>query len=134
VVGTLPDLDLLAGVHSAQTHSIGVAAIAGAIAAAIVRRDRVRVGFVTAIAYATHILLDWLGNDGTPPFGVMGLWPFSDRYFESDLHIFMAISRRYWLTGFWMHNVTAIVREMLILGPIAVLILWMRQRSASHAP
>jgi membrane-bound metal-dependent hydrolase YbcI (DUF457 family) len=131
-IAILPDLDLLAGIHSAQTHSVGAAAIAGAIAATLVPGDRLRVGFATAAAYATHILLDWLGNDGTPPLGVMALWPFTDRYYESTLHIFMAISRHYWLPGFLAHNLYAITREVAILAPIAIVLCWIRARAAAQ--
>ena len=49
-----------------------------------------------AFAFASHVLLDWLGSDASPPIGIMALWPFSSAYYESELHVFMAISRRYY--------------------------------------
>ena len=70
---------------------------------------------------ASHTLLDWLGTDSTAPIGIMALWPFSREYYESSLHIFHAISRRYWLQEFWTFNLFALLRELLILGPITVL-------------
>jgi hypothetical protein len=109
---------------------VGAAALAGLIAAVLEPRERMRGGLAMFGAYTTHFLLDWLGNDGTPPIGVMALWPFTTGYYESDLHIFMAISRRYWLDGFWMHNIVAVTREVLMLGPVAAVIWWFRSRRA----
>ena len=74
------------------------------------------------MAYASHTLLDWLGTDSSPPIGIMALWPFSRAYYESHLHVFMAISRRYWLPEFWTLNVLALGRELAILLPLALVV------------
>jgi len=122
----LPDLDLLvAGVHRGPTHSLGAAVIAGLIVGAVTRNGRM--GLAGAAAYASHILLDWMGSDSSPPIGVMALWPISRAYFESSLHVFGAISRRYWLAGFWAHNAGAVIRELLILLPVAWVIFLVRR-------
>jgi hypothetical protein len=148
-VATLPDLDLLIGLHSGPTHGLGSALIVGiavlafgltpAGARALARltgagppalldpRAALRLGAGAALAYATHPLLDWMGNDTTPPIGIMVLWPFDSGYYQSDLHVFMAISRRPWLPGFWAHNLTAVVREVLILAPVVAAV-WLARR------
>ena len=74
------------------------------------------------------MLLDWLGSDTTPPVGVLALWPFTRDYYESTLHVFRAISRRYWLPEFWVLNAHAAARELLILAPIAALVGYVRRR------
>ena len=52
----------------------------------------------------------------------MALWPFSRAYYESDLHVFMAISRRYYQGwGFVAQNVRAVCLELVILVPILAL-------------
>jgi hypothetical protein len=51
----------------------------------------------------------------------------SHTYYESPYHLFLAISRRYWLPDFWMLNLRAVVREVAILGPVAFLVVWMRR-------
>src|SRR5262249_40103231 len=80
-----------------------------------------------AAAWSSHILLDWLGNDTSPPIGIMALWPFSDGYYQSSLLLFDAISRRYWLPQeFIWGNLRAVAKEVLILGPIA----WLSMRVA----
>ena len=60
--------------------------------------------------------------------GIMALWPFSRGYYESPWHVFMAISRRYWLPEFWTFNIRALGRELVILVPLAVMVLMIRRR------
>jgi membrane-bound metal-dependent hydrolase YbcI (DUF457 family) len=133
-LGTLPDVDLLVGMHSGPTHSVGAAALIGAaFFAAVARRSfprRGRFALACLAAYASHILLDWLGTDTSPPLGIMALWPFSRAYYESDLHIFMAISRRYYHGWpFFKSNLAAIALELVILIPTLALVVALRQRS-----
>jgi inner membrane protein len=132
LVAAAPDLDLLAGAHSGPTHGLGVALIVGGIAWWFLRSRRAasapRIACAIAIAYATHTLLDWLGTDTSPPIGIMALWPFSRDYYESHLHVFMAISRRYWLPEFWTYNLRALARELLILVPIVGIVICYRRR------
>ncbi len=147
VAGAAPDLDLLVGAHSGPTHGVGAAALAGALtfglfalrsgagargqSPAVGGRGQTpwRLAAAVAAAYATHILLDWLGTDTSAPIGIMALWPFSHHYYESSAHVFMAISRRYWLPEFWTWNLLALGRELLILVPIAALIVTARRRT-----
>lgn len=130
--GIAPDLDLLAGRHSAETHSIGAAAITGIAAWAILRRRHTpraaAIAIMVAVAVLSHALLDWLGTDTSAPIGIMALWPFSFEYLESDAHLFMAVSRRYWLEGFWTYNFTVLVRELLVLGIPAAAVEWLARR------
>jgi hypothetical protein len=130
-IGTIPDFDILWGRHSAETHSMVAALAVGLVAfAGVASRTRVWTAVTVALAYGTHLALDWLGNDGTQPFGVMAFWPFDNRYYESDLHLFMAISRRYWLAGFWDHNLRAIASELVLLGP-PFFIAWIAARTVA---
>src|SRR5512134_1426075 len=86
-VGMLPDIDLLFGLHSGPTHGVGAALIVGLTAWAARSLAPVSAYVVTPLAatsaYASHILLDWLGEDTSAPFGVMALWPFTDHFFMS---------------------------------------------------
>jgi hypothetical protein len=45
----------------------------------------------------------------------------------------MATSRDYWLDGFWSHNLTAILREVAILGPPTLALWWCSPRRASSS-
>lgn len=140
--GAAADLDLLAGAHSGPAHGLGAAVIAGALAWLWIRRARSlwmpanaeRFAAAVAAAYASHTLLDWLGTDTSAPIGIMALWPISHEYYESRLHVFMAISRRYWLPEFWTYNLRALARELLILVPIVGIVAYVcRPRSLDRA-
>lgn len=132
LLGVGADLDFLIGLHSQHSHSVGAAALVG-LAAFAVSGGRWRWALAASLAYGSHILLDWLGDDTTPPIGVMALWPFSGGYYQSDLHWFMAVYRRYWLPGFMIHNLTAVVWEVVLLGPPAALVWWRRRRHCSSS-
>jgi inner membrane protein len=128
--GVAADLDLLAGAHSGPTHSLGTAVIVGALVWIWGGRFAGRrFALAIAAAYASHTLLDWLGSDTRVPVGIMALWPFSRDYYESSLHVFMAISRRYWLPEFWTYNLRALVRELVILLPLVAAVVLFRRRA-----
>jgi hypothetical protein len=134
-----PDIDLVFGAHSGPTHSVGATVLIAA--AALLLRHRIRglpgaadlrpAVFVLACAaaYSSHVLLDWLATDSRPPIGIMALWPVSREHYESDWHIFMAISRRYhqgWT--FIRHNALALAWEMILLLPALLLVMTFRRR------
>ena len=136
-LGTLADFDLLFGMHSGPTHGIGAAILAGAFAwlpsMAATASARMIVAVACILAYASHTVLDWLGSDTSPPIGIMALWPFSREYYESSLHVFMAVSRRIWQPErFWIPNLIALTRELVILVPPLVVIGWLRRRRGWH--
>jgi len=63
----------------------------------------------------------------------MVLWPVTDNYFQSDAHLFQAISRRYWQHHFWDHNLRAVGWELVMLVPPAAVALWVRLRRLEGA-
>ena len=129
-LGALPDIDLLLPVeHRTVTHSIGavlvVTIIAGVVTGQVTRRSAWRVALVCGAAYASHLLLDWLGVDGYFPYGLTLLWPFSDRFFISGWDIFRQTARQHLFT--WpviVVNLQAMAQEIALLAPI-VLALWL---------
>jgi membrane-bound metal-dependent hydrolase YbcI (DUF457 family) len=132
-VALLPDLDLLLGAHSQWTHSIGAVGLVFLAAWLAGRGRHPRLAAALALAYATHPFLDWLGQDATPPYGVMAGWPFTDRYFHSGADLFTGISRRYWLPDFLAHNLAAVAREVVLLGPSALAAWWWQHLRRRHA-
>ena len=135
------DLDILIHDHRSYTHSVGAVVVVGVIAWAIAqlklrptsRPTAVSFGVTIAAAYGTHIVLDWLGKDTAPPFGLPALWPFSSRYYISGTDLFMEISRRYWKPDeFIIGNLRAGGWELLVLGPIAVLAWYCARRSRAR--
>ena len=121
----VPDLDLLAGTHRGPTHSVTAAGVAG-ILVWLFARNR-RLALAAAAAYATHIFLDWLGADSSPPLGLTALWPLSHRYYESGLHFFPAVTRRLHIPGFWAQNLRAALFEIAVLLPPFLIALWIRR-------
>ena len=98
-----------------------MAVATGLVVAAVTRRPRW--GLAVALAWSSHVLLDWLSHDTRPPAGVMALWPLTRDYYKAGVEIFPAVSRRYWLAEFWVYNLKAVAVELLVLGPIAAVTL-----------
>jgi membrane-bound metal-dependent hydrolase YbcI (DUF457 family) len=125
-----PDLDLLIGRHSGETHSIGAAAIAAAVAAWLrwpIARGRARIFLTAWLAWSTHPLLDGMSPDTSPPIGVMAFWPLSHAYVQTGWALFEPIWR-FPVTGRMMrHDLYATVWEMAILLPVlAAVWIWRR--------
>ena len=123
----VPDVDVLVeGTHRLYTHSVAAVGCVALLAAVAFgqwarlapARARGALVVAAAAAYASHLLLDWLGDDRSVPIGIRALWPFTDAYVQSDLRWFPPVERRYWLPGFWTANLRAIGWELLVLSPL----------------
>ena len=131
----LPDLDFLirpfAGrsYHHYFTHSLGFAAlffgVAYVLLCRIQRAAPWRDAWVMTGAYLSHIILDLLAKDTSPPFGVQLLWPFSDAFFISPVAVFTDIWRGSLALLFGLHNWTAVGWEVLVLSPLVGLLWWL---------
>jgi len=120
-IAAAPDLDILVGAHRMYTHSVGAVLVVLVIARWMLGPGQWRLALAVAAAWASHVLLDWLGSDTSPPIGLMALWPFSDDYYISPFGLFDEISRRYWLPQeFIWNNLAAALKEVAIIGPFAV--------------
>jgi hypothetical protein len=129
-IGLAPDLDLLIGRHSMETHSIGAAAVVGALAAWgrwPLAASRWGIFFAASLAWLSHPILDMLALDTTAPLGVMFLWPFTTEHMQTGWSVFAAISRRYWVEGFVTYTVLAVLRELFLLAPLA----WLASRTGT---
>ncbi|MEO8682099.1 MAG: metal-dependent hydrolase [Vicinamibacterales bacterium] len=136
IAGAAPDVDFLWGRHNAETHSLGAAVLTGAVVLGWARWANLKVcphpyrlALAVTLAWSSHVLFDWLGSDDTPPLGVMALWPLNSTYYFAHAYFFEAISRRYWLSNFWSHNLYAVAKEVLILGPVLVALRVFRSRA-----
>src|SRR6476620_812452 len=85
-LAVLPDLDLASRAHRAFSHSVGAVIVvtisAAAVTVWVTRRTGhqtslgspglsiVRVAIMCGLAYATHVLLDWLAVDQRAPLGL----------------------------------------------------------------
>lgn len=120
-----PDLDLLLrlfdGVnhHRGASHSLGAAVLVFA-ATLLLRRAGVDLPGAALMggAWASHVVLDYLGLDTSPPFGEMALWPFSGAFYISPVSIFFDIPRSFTAAAI-RHNLVAVAIELAVLGPVA---------------
>jgi membrane-bound metal-dependent hydrolase YbcI (DUF457 family) len=132
-----PDGDLFLETHRSLTHSVTAALVTTIIAAAVtgwVTRSRARrqgrlpvarIALMCGAAYGTHLLLDWLATDRTPPFGLQLLWPISREWFISGANLFPQTERQRLLSIPSLRtNLIAFAWETILLGPVVAL-LWL---------
>jgi membrane-bound metal-dependent hydrolase YbcI (DUF457 family) len=124
----LPDIDLVyMPTHRTATHSLPIAIVGTIVAVAVtgwVKPSAWRVALACGIAWASHMLLDWLGADANPPQGIQALWPFSDAWFHAGLDLFPGTERRHPLSARAMLiNLRAAAQEIVIMG-VVVAIIW----------
>jgi len=120
-----PDFDLVlrfvdgANHHRGPTHSVGAAILAGLIGAVLTRfRFDAPKAWLISAAWGSHVLLDYLGVDTSPPAGEMALWPFSNGFFVSPIQVFYDVPRSFTLAA-TVHNLQAVAIELIVLAPIA---------------
>jgi membrane-bound metal-dependent hydrolase YbcI (DUF457 family) len=124
----LPDIDLLFGGHRRMTHSLGAVVVAVVLVAVIDRRRPV-VWIAAGAAYCSHLLLDWLSDDTSPPLGLMALWPFDSTFYQSPYSVFYPVCRQYWLVDCWVDLSVAIAWELALLGPLALAAMLLTRRA-----
>jgi len=120
-----PDLDLalrlLDGVnhHRGASHSVTAAVLVGLAGVALRRLGApLPGGLALGAAWGSHVLLDYLGVDTSPPSGEMALWPFSSRFYVSPVSLFYDVPRAFSRAAI-AHNLTAVAIEILVLLPVA---------------
>jgi membrane-bound metal-dependent hydrolase YbcI (DUF457 family) len=131
-LGALADLDLLVlRTHRTFTHSMAAVAFIALFAAAMAanaHRPILRVAVMCAAAYASHLLLDWLGIDNFAPRGIQAWWPFSHAWYISGRDLFWETARNGVFERAALRlNAIAVAREIEILLPVLVL-LWTARR------
>src|SRR5207249_3082432 len=136
ILAALPDIDLtLPGFHRTYTHSVAAVLVVTIVAAAMTGKvTRWRSALICGAAYASHLLLDWLGADDFPPFGIQLFWPFSKRWFISGWDVFRQTARQHFFTLpiIWQ-NYLAVAQELAILLPILGLV-WFMTRQQRQLP
>jgi membrane-bound metal-dependent hydrolase YbcI (DUF457 family) len=140
----LPDFDFLPGIligdlrafHHGVSHSLALAVLFGLVVFFFIRGRHtevaVRAGLLAAAAYASHVLLDLVGvNDGTR--GVPIIWPLSDHQFGLNLQLLGYFHYGTLHPGIWSvirwENVSALSRELLVIGSLPLLLFWRERRS-----
>ena len=89
--------------------------------------------------YLSHVLLDYLVQDPSPPLGVQVFWPFSDKYYMAPFAFFSSFDRPDTLAVatipafFTLHNVLTISIEVLFLLPLLLFVCDCRRKSDFRA-
>lgn len=151
LMAVAPDLDLLPGLlqgklvlyHGSISHSLGAGLLASLALAGLFklrgRSFRAQFGWFFG-AYASHLILDFFGPDGRPPYGIPLFWPLSGAYFISPIPLLLGArhvssttaSTLEFVRGvFSVYNVLAIGLEVAIIAPFILWGKWFRKRRAT---
>jgi inner membrane protein len=148
-MATAPDLDFLPGLlvgkpalyHQGVTHSLGAATLLSLGVAggwSLRGRSFPAVFGYCFIAYLSHLILDLLGPDQRPPYGIPLLWPISEAHVISPVPILLGVrhaatataSTQEWVLGLLdLHNIAAIAWETIVVLPFIGLGQWHRRVS-----
>ncbi len=155
-LANLPDADFIPGLlsgrpnqfHHGAFHSLGAALAVAAIGAGFFclknRRADARAhgrfwvpAAMIFLLFLSHLLLDLFALDLRAPFGLPLFWPFSGRYFIAASPLFINITRSsaagdFFPSLFNSHNLAAALREVLILGSVALAAAWLRARTEKN--
>ncbi|MFI5184946.1 MAG: metal-dependent hydrolase, partial [Vicinamibacteria bacterium] len=130
-----PDLDLLLRFadgrnhHDCETHSIGFALAAALAALVLARAARwtrpLALGLAVGCGWLSHLVLDYLNVDTSPPIGIMAFWPLSHRFYKCPWPLFLDIGRTLtWATV--RHDALAAAWEAAVLTPLVFGAWWLR--------
>ena len=134
LMANLPDIDYVPGVlmgeinafHHWYTHTLGwIAAVA--VASWMLWWKTSRVGWPVCVvlfaALASHLVSDLFAADHSFPYGIMALWPFTDRFYISPTSIFWSLRKATWGDVFQWYNVRAALFEVAVMAPVIAAVL-----------
>jgi inner membrane protein len=103
-------------------------------------RRSTRVFVMAFCLYLSHVLLDYLIQDPSPPHGVPFFWPFSYEYYMAPFAFF----RRFDYAShsvesllspmFTLHNLLTVLLEVVLLLPLLILVVCARSKLRHRAP
>jgi inner membrane protein len=137
-----PDLDFVPGLfvgdiaryHHGPSHSIAFAIFFGVCAGAVFSRRFY--AFVMGFSlYLSHILLDYLVQDPSPPLGVPLFWPFTHEYYIAPFAFYRAVNypvnfdEPMMRIVFSFHNFLTLLAEVVLLLPVLAIVSYCRRSS-----
>ena len=141
VLAVSPDLDFLPGLlrgqpalyHQGISHSLVCAIFVSVLAALLYGRGRAvtTLGGVFFLAYGSHLVMDMLGPDSRPPYGIPLLWPLSDQYYIAPFQVFRGFRHVAATSGYtadWVSNIVqpynlgTIIIEVALFLPLIFLV------------
>jgi inner membrane protein len=132
-----PDLDFLPGLfvddlsryHHGPSHSVIFAVFFGILAGTLFSR-RIYAFVMGFCLYLSHVLLDYLVQDPSPPLGVPLFWPFNAQYYMAPFAPYRpfnypaSFAEPVLSTLLSFHNLLTMLTEILFLLPLLLLVSW----------
>ena len=78
--------------------------------------------FFSAVALS-HLLVDFMTEDGRLPYGIMAFWPLSNQYFISGLSMFLGPEKATFRALFQWHNAKVMLVDALWCLPLLLAVL-----------
>lgn len=144
LLANAPDLDYLFGLfngnlnyyHQTVTHTLVWICIT---ALAIWAYGRLRerrtaywsLGLLLALL-GSHLLVDWLTVDCSPPIGLMLAWPFSDHLYHASFAFFPPPAKQTWADLWSLQNLRLVLVEAALTLPLVIAVLWFKHIRAKH--
>ena len=135
-----PDLDFLLGIligdpgafHHGITHSLGFGVLFTAVVAAVLaltwqrfaNYGLLKLAVVGFLAYASHLLVDFLTLDERVPYGMPLFWPFSNQYVHAPVYIIPNVLHS--ASQLSLHNLNVAFRELVVFGVPLLYLMTMR--------
>lgn len=143
LAANLADVDLIPSLlmgdpgmfHRTFSHSIPAALLFALVVYLVCwwrgHRHPVRITMLMFAAYVSQLVLDWLSFDPGPVAGIPLFLPFSQEHYMADPTVFLNTERDgLFSRAVIIHNMKAVLLELLILGPPAALLWWWNRRAA----
>ncbi|MBN1269922.1 MAG: metal-dependent hydrolase [Kiritimatiellae bacterium] len=140
-----PDVDYVPGIltgdlnafHHYYTHSLGwilLVSVGTWLCLRAFRREASWGLLVFLFALlVSHLVADWLTEDGRAPYGIMAFWPFSSRYFITPYPVLPRWLKTDWGEIFQFYNLKAAFVEVARVLPVLIaVVLYKRFRPAAQ--
>ena len=142
----VPDLDFIPGIlvgrpslfHHGISHSLGAAVLFGLVVGAVGwwkggRKAGLKWGWIAAVMYGVHVIVDYWTMDPRPPIGLPLWWPVNHEYVLASHPVLLNIKRELSQPGAILHDLKAVGLEIALLGPPAALAGLLRARIGRKA-
>jgi membrane-bound metal-dependent hydrolase YbcI (DUF457 family) len=91
--------------------------MAAGLAALMARHSRWRWAVLIGLSYASHLALDYVTYDGSAPYGIPILWPFTWQPFLSPITLLPHVQHTR-APVLSLHNLLLMALETVLLGPL----------------
>ena len=145
IIANIPDLDYFFGIfrnnlnyyHQTVTHTVVWITASALILWAFARlRDGRKTPWTFLLFMAllsSHLFVDLLTADYSPPVGLTLVWPFSSRCHHSVISVLPACSKDAPCDILSLHNLRAALAETAFTLPLAALALWLKRKTGSSS-